>query len=53
MHRERGVGVTEAFVLFQQVIDLGVPVWVRGGIGLHPAAAVAALRVLVPMPEEA
>lgn len=36
------VGVTEAFVLFQQVIDLGVPVWSRGGIGLHTAAAVVA-----------
>ena len=36
------VGATEAFVLFQQVADLGLPVWVRGGIGLHTAAAVVA-----------
>ncbi|WP_205305108.1 type I polyketide synthase [Nocardioides sp. 616] len=36
------VGPTEAFVLFQQVVDLGVPVWLRGGIGLHTAAAVIA-----------
>jgi acyl transferase domain-containing protein/NAD(P)H-dependent flavin oxidoreductase YrpB (nitropropane dioxygenase family)/NADP-dependent 3-hydroxy acid dehydrogenase YdfG len=36
------VGTTEAFVLFQQVVDLGVPVWSRGGIGLHTAAAVVA-----------
>ncbi|MCB1032003.1 MAG: hypothetical protein KDA95_11730, partial [Acidimicrobiales bacterium] len=36
------VGETEAFILFQQVVELGVPVWVRGGIGLHTAAAVVA-----------
>ncbi len=36
------VGATEAFVLFQQVVDLGVPVWSRGGIGLHTASAVVA-----------
>ncbi|NLD75114.1 MAG: KR domain-containing protein [Acidimicrobiales bacterium] len=36
------VGSTEAFVLLQQVLDLGVPVWVRGGIGRHTAAAVVA-----------
>ena len=36
------VGETEAFVLFQQIADLGVPVWVRGGIGLHTAAAAVA-----------
>ncbi|HEY4378526.1 MAG TPA: nitronate monooxygenase, partial [Acidimicrobiales bacterium] len=36
------VGQTEAFILFQQLVDLGCPVWVRGGIGLHTAAAVVA-----------
>ena len=36
------VGTTEAFILFQQVVDLGVPVWSRGGIGAHTAAAVMA-----------
>ena len=36
------VGATEAFILFQQVVDLGVPVWSRGGIGPHTAAAVVA-----------
>ena len=36
------VGDTEAFVLFQQLVDIGLPVWVRGGIGLHTAAAVIA-----------
>ncbi|WP_224766252.1 type I polyketide synthase [Nocardioides campestrisoli] len=42
--REAGgvVGETEAFILFQQVVDLGVPVWLRGGIGLRTAAAVIA-----------
>lgn len=39
--REAGgrVGPTEAFMLLQQVVDLGVPVWLRGGIGPHTAAA--------------
>ncbi|MCU1498240.1 MAG: 6-deoxyerythronolide-B synthase, partial [Acidimicrobiales bacterium] len=42
------VGDTEAFILFQQLISLparvalGTPVWVRGGMGLHTAAAVVA-----------
>ncbi len=36
------VGDTEAFVLFQQVIRLGLPTYVRGGIGMHTAAAVVA-----------
>ncbi|WP_421121779.1 hypothetical protein ACE2AJ_10190 [Aquihabitans daechungensis] len=36
------IGDTEAFILFQHLVDLGVPVWVRGGIGLHTAAAVIA-----------
>ncbi|MBE7324084.1 acyltransferase domain-containing protein, partial [Nocardioides sp. Y6] len=36
------VGTTEAFVLLQQTLDLGLPVWLRGGIGLHTAAAVVA-----------
>ncbi|MCU1369101.1 MAG: beta-ketoacyl synthase, partial [Ilumatobacteraceae bacterium] len=36
------IGDTEAFILFQHVIGLGLPVWVRGGIGLHTAAAVIA-----------
>lgn len=36
------VGDTEAFILFQQTVELGTPVWVRGGIGLHTAAAVVA-----------
>ncbi|WP_110181359.1 type I polyketide synthase [Nocardioides solisilvae] len=42
--REAGgvVGPTEAFILFQQVVDLGVPVWLRGGIGLRTAPAVVA-----------
>ncbi|MCD6639911.1 MAG: acyltransferase domain-containing protein, partial [Nocardioides sp.] len=39
--REAGgrVGPTEAHMLLQQVVDLGVPVWLRGGIGPHTAAA--------------
>jgi NAD(P)H-dependent flavin oxidoreductase YrpB (nitropropane dioxygenase family) len=36
------VGDTEAFILFQHLVELGLPVWVRGGIGLHTAAAVVA-----------
>lgn len=36
------IGDTEAFILFQQLVDLGVPVWARGGIGRHTAAAVVA-----------
>ncbi|WP_202977822.1 type I polyketide synthase [Nocardioides daphniae] len=36
------VGETEAFILLQQTLDLGLPVWLRGGIGLHTAAAVVA-----------
>lgn len=36
------VGTTEAFVLLQQIVGLGVPVWVRGGIGEHSAAGVVA-----------
>ena len=36
------IGDTEAFILFQHLIGLGLPVWVRGGIGLHTAAAVVA-----------
>ncbi len=36
------IGDTEAFILFQHLVGLGVPVWVRGGIGLHTAAAVVA-----------
>ncbi len=42
--RESGgrVGDTEAFILLQQVVDLGVPIWVRGGIGEHSAAGVVA-----------
>src|SRR3954447_8439443 len=37
------IGDTEAFILFQQLVDLGLPVWVRGGIGRHTAAAVIAV----------
>ncbi len=37
------VGAVETFVLLQQVVDLGVPVWARGGIGLHTAAGAIAL----------
>ncbi|HEV2361152.1 MAG TPA: nitronate monooxygenase, partial [Acidimicrobiales bacterium] len=37
------VGCTESFILCQQTVGLGVPVWVRGGIGLHTAAAAVAL----------
>jgi hypothetical protein len=37
-----GWATTEAFILFQQVVGLGLPVWVRGGIGRHTAAAVVA-----------
>ncbi len=37
------VGATESFVLLQQVVDLGVPVWARGGIGCHSAAAAIAV----------
>ncbi|MGN0064833.1 MAG: SDR family NAD(P)-dependent oxidoreductase [Nocardioides sp.] len=42
--REAGgrVGPTEASILLQQVVGLGVPVWVRGGIGPHTAAAAVA-----------
>ncbi|MCB0972807.1 MAG: hypothetical protein KDA97_14975, partial [Acidimicrobiales bacterium] len=36
------VGDTEAFILFQQLVELGLAVWVRGGIGRHTAAAVVA-----------
>ena len=36
------VGSTETFVLLQQTVDLGVPVWARGGIGLHTAAGAVA-----------
>jgi acyl transferase domain-containing protein/NAD(P)H-dependent flavin oxidoreductase YrpB (nitropropane dioxygenase family) len=36
------IGDTEAFILFQHLVGLGLPVWVRGGIGLHTAAAVVA-----------
>ncbi|HWJ64103.1 MAG TPA: hypothetical protein VNS19_19190, partial [Acidimicrobiales bacterium] len=36
------IGDTEAFILFQHLVDLGLPVWVRGGIGRHTAAAVVA-----------
>jgi acyl transferase domain-containing protein/NAD(P)H-dependent flavin oxidoreductase YrpB (nitropropane dioxygenase family)/NAD(P)-dependent dehydrogenase (short-subunit alcohol dehydrogenase family) len=37
------VGCTETFVLLQQTVGLGVPVWARGGIGLHTAAGAVAL----------
>ncbi|HWE69677.1 MAG TPA: SDR family NAD(P)-dependent oxidoreductase [Acidimicrobiales bacterium] len=37
------VGGTETFMLLQQTVDLGVPVWARGGIGLHSAAGAIAL----------
>jgi 3-oxoacyl-(acyl-carrier-protein) synthase/NAD(P)H-dependent flavin oxidoreductase YrpB (nitropropane dioxygenase family) len=37
------VGCTETFVLLQQTVDQGVPVWARGGIGLHTAAGAIAL----------
>ena len=37
------VGTTESFVLLQQSVGLGVPVWARGGIGLHTAAGAVAL----------
>ena len=36
------IGDTETFVLLQQTVDLGVPVWARGGIGRHTAAAAVA-----------
>ena len=36
------VGDTEAFILLQQCLRLNVPVWARGGIGLHTAAAAIA-----------
>ena len=36
------VGDTEAFVLLQQLVGTGLPVWARGGIGLHTAAAATA-----------
>lgn len=36
------IGDTEAFILFQHLVGLGLPVWVRGGIGRHTAAAVVA-----------
>ena len=38
----RDVGDTESFILLQQVLPLGIPAWVRGGIGLHTAAAAIA-----------
>ncbi|HWD56355.1 MAG TPA: SDR family NAD(P)-dependent oxidoreductase [Acidimicrobiales bacterium] len=37
------VGCTETFVLVQQTLELGVPVWARGGIGLHSAAGAVAM----------
>jgi acyl transferase domain-containing protein/NAD(P)H-dependent flavin oxidoreductase YrpB (nitropropane dioxygenase family)/NAD(P)-dependent dehydrogenase (short-subunit alcohol dehydrogenase family) len=37
------VGQVETFVLIQHTVDLGVPVWARGGIGLHTAAGAIAL----------
>ncbi len=37
------VGSAETFVLLQHTVDLGVPVWVRGGVGLHTAAGAIAL----------
>ncbi len=37
------VGQVESFVLIQHTVDLGVPVWARGGIGLHTAAGAIAL----------
>lgn len=36
------VGDTETFILVQQALRLGRPVWAQGGIGLHTAAAVMA-----------
>ncbi|MGN6695232.1 MAG: beta-ketoacyl synthase N-terminal-like domain-containing protein, partial [Aquihabitans sp.] len=36
------IGDTEAFILFQHLVSLGLPIWVRGGIGRHTAAAVVA-----------
>ncbi|HEX5366341.1 MAG TPA: beta-ketoacyl synthase N-terminal-like domain-containing protein, partial [Acidimicrobiales bacterium] len=36
------IGDTESFVLLQQVARLGLPFWVRGGVGLHTAAAAVA-----------
>src|SRR5690606_7700379 len=36
------IGDVEAFVLLQQVLDLGVPVWSAGGIGERTAAAAVA-----------
>ena len=42
--REAGgrVGPTEASILLQQTVPLGLPVWARGGIGTHTAAAAVA-----------
>ena len=37
------VGCSETFVLLQQTLGLGVPVWARGGIGLHTAAGAVAM----------
>ncbi|HEX3334651.1 MAG TPA: beta-ketoacyl synthase N-terminal-like domain-containing protein, partial [Acidimicrobiales bacterium] len=37
------VGCVETFVLLQQTLELGVPVWARGGIGLHTAAGAVAM----------
>ncbi|HTJ43578.1 MAG TPA: SDR family NAD(P)-dependent oxidoreductase [Kofleriaceae bacterium] len=36
------VGEETAFVLLQQLVALGAPVWVQGGIGAHTAAACVA-----------
>ncbi|MCP4779713.1 MAG: acyltransferase domain-containing protein, partial [Hyphomicrobium sp.] len=36
------VGNVESFVLLQQVLELDVPVWLRGGVGIHTAAAAIA-----------
>jgi acyl transferase domain-containing protein/NAD(P)H-dependent flavin oxidoreductase YrpB (nitropropane dioxygenase family) len=33
------VGEETAFVLVQQLVELGAPLWVQGGIGAHTAAA--------------
>ena len=37
------VGCIETFVLLQQTLELGVPVWARGGIGFHTAAGAVAM----------
>ncbi len=36
------VGEVEAFILLQQLAGAGLPLWVRGGIGRHTAAAAVA-----------